>query len=109
LDALDKALVGFGGFKSAPDVARRVEIGYSVAPRYQSQGIAASAAMQFIKLAFATNLVDTVFAHTLAEHNASTKVLEKCGMARAADAQQMVESGVGEIWQWQIAKPDRCG
>lgn len=100
----DNTLVGFGGFKSAPDAARRVEIGYAVAPRYQGQGVAASAAMQFIQLAFSSNLVDTVFAHTLAEHNASTKVLEKCGMTRVADTKQMVEPGVGEIWQWQIVK-----
>jgi RimJ/RimL family protein N-acetyltransferase len=100
----DNALVGFGGFKSVPDALRRVEIGYAVAPSYQGQGIAASTAIEFIELAFSSGLVDTVFAHTLAEHNASTKVLEKCGMTRVADAKQMVEPGVGEIWQWQIVK-----
>jgi [ribosomal protein S5]-alanine N-acetyltransferase len=36
----DRALVGFGGFKSVPDDCRTVEIGYSVAPKYQNRGVA---------------------------------------------------------------------
>jgi [ribosomal protein S5]-alanine N-acetyltransferase len=51
----DRALVGFGGFKSIPEDNRRVEIGYSVAPRYQNRGIATSAVKQLIKIAIAKN------------------------------------------------------
>ncbi len=95
----DRALVGLGGFKSAPDSLRRVEIGYSVAPSYQGKGLATSAACQMIKIAFESKLVDCVYAHTLAEPNASTRVLEKCGMKKIS---QTVDPDVGNVWRWEI-------
>jgi hypothetical protein len=73
----DRAVVGLGGFKSVPDAQRTIEIGYSVAPTYQSRGFATSAARQLIGIAFESKLVDCVRAHTLAEQNASTRVLKK--------------------------------
>jgi ribosomal-protein-alanine N-acetyltransferase len=95
----DQALVGLGGFKSVPDSKRTVEIGYSVAPNYQGRGFATSVASQFIEIAFESKLVDCVCAHTLAEHNASTRVLEKCGMTKVAEA---VDPDVGNVWRWEI-------
>jgi [ribosomal protein S5]-alanine N-acetyltransferase len=95
----DQALVGFGGFKSVPDSKRTVEIGYSVAPSYQGRGFATSVAQQFIKIAFESKLVDCVCAHTLPEHNASTRVLEKCGMIKVSKA---VDPDVGNVWRWEI-------
>ncbi|MCX6047439.1 MAG: GNAT family N-acetyltransferase [Chloroflexi bacterium] len=96
----DQALVGFGGFKSVPDANRSVEIGYSVAPTYQGRGFATSAARQLIEIAFASKLVDRVCAHTLAEPNASTNVLEKCGMTKLS---QTVDPDVGNVWKWEIS------
>ncbi len=61
----DRAVVGLGGFKSAPDPQRTVEIGYSVAPSYQNKGFATSAARQLIEIAFESKQVDRVCAHTL--------------------------------------------
>jgi [ribosomal protein S5]-alanine N-acetyltransferase len=95
----DKALIGFGGFKSVPDFKRTVEIGYSVAPCYQSKGFATSAAYQLIEVAFESNLVDCVCAHTLAEPNASTRVLKKCGMTKVSET---VDPDVGNVWRWEI-------
>lgn len=95
----DQALVGFGGFKSVPDLDRGVEIGYSVAPEYQSRGVATSVARQLIEIAFESTLVDCVCAHTLAVPNASTRVLEKCGMTKVAEA---VNSEVGKLWKWEV-------
>ncbi|MFN8439228.1 MAG: GNAT family N-acetyltransferase [Caldilineaceae bacterium] len=95
----DQALVGLGGFKSIPDAKRTVEIGYSVAPRYQGKGFATSAAQQLIQIAFESKLVDCVCAHTLAEPNASTKVLEKCGMTKVSET---VDPDVGTVWRWEI-------
>ena len=96
----DQALVGFGGFKAVPDSKRTVEIGYSVAPYYQGRGFATSATQQLIKIAFGSELVDCVCAHTLAEYNASTRVLEKCGMAKASES---VDPDVGDVWRWEIS------
>ncbi|KAM3096421.1 GNAT family N-acetyltransferase [Phormidesmis sp. 146-12] len=97
----DQTLVGFGGFKSVPDCERRVEIGYSVAPSYQGKGIATSAARQLINIAFESGSVDCVYAHTLAESNASTSVLTKCGMTQVSE---MVDPDVGNLWRWEISQ-----
>jgi RimJ/RimL family protein N-acetyltransferase len=96
----DQALVGLGGFKSVPNQERTVEIGYSVAPSYQGRGLATSAARQFIEIAFESKLVDCVCAHTLAEPNASTRVLEKCGMTKVSET---IEPDVGNVWRWEIS------
>lgn len=96
----DQALVGFGGFKSVPDSKYRVEIGYSVAPDYQGRGFTTSAARQFIEIAFESTLVNCVCAHTLAESNASTKVLQKCGMTKVSET---VDPKVGHLWRWEIS------
>ncbi len=97
----ERVLVGFGGFKSVPDAHRTVEIGYSVAPSYQGRGFATSAARQLIEIAFASALVDCVCAHTLAEPNASTRVLEKCGMTKVSE---IIDPEDGPIWRWEIRK-----
>ncbi|MBW4620557.1 MAG: GNAT family N-acetyltransferase [Cyanosarcina radialis HA8281-LM2] len=97
----DLALVGLGGFKSVPDSEGIVEIGYSVAPSYQGRGLATSAARQLIEIAFATGLVDRVCAHTLAEHNASARVLEKCGMNKVSEIDDPED---GKLWKWEIWK-----
>lgn len=97
----DRALVGLGGFKSVPDSHRSVEIGYSIAPSYQGRGLATSAAKKLIDIAFKSQLVDRVFAHTLAEPNASTRVLEKCGMTKVAET---FEADVGKVWKWEIER-----
>jgi RimJ/RimL family protein N-acetyltransferase len=97
----DQTLVGFGGFKSVPDSGRMVEIGYSVAPSYQGRGFATSAARQFIEIAFKSESVDYVCAHTLAEPNASTRVLAKCGMTKVSET---VDPDVGTVWRWEIRK-----
>jgi RimJ/RimL family protein N-acetyltransferase len=97
----EQALVGFGGFKSAPTPDRTVEIGYSVAPSYQNRGIATAAARQLIDLAFATGKVDCVLAHTLAELNASTRVLQKCGLTQVAE---ILDPEDGKLWRWEIKR-----
>jgi RimJ/RimL family protein N-acetyltransferase len=97
----DQTLVGFGGFKSVPDSRRMVEIGYSVAPSYQSKGFATSAVCQLIQIAFKSDLVDCVCAHTLAEPNASARVLAKCGMSKVSET---VDPDVGTVWRWEIRK-----
>ncbi|MBW4616208.1 MAG: GNAT family N-acetyltransferase [Desmonostoc vinosum HA7617-LM4] len=92
-------LVGFGGFKSVPDFQRTVEIGYSVAPNYQGRGFATSMVEQLMKIAFTSELVECVCAHTLAQPSASTRVLEKCGMTRVSE---FIDVEDGKLWRWEI-------
>ncbi len=96
----ERAVVGLGGFKSVPDAQRSIEIGYSVAPTYQGKGFATSVARQLIEIAFASKLVDCVCAHTLAEQNASTRVLEKCGMNKESET---IDPDLGNLWRWEIS------
>ncbi len=95
----EQVFVGFGGFKSVPDDNRTVEIGYSVAPSYQNKGVATSATKQLIENAIASNAVDCVCAHTLAEPNASTRVLKKCGMTKVSES---IDPEDREVWKWEI-------
>jgi len=93
-------LVGLGGFKGPPR-SGEVEIGYSIAPERQRRGHATSAARQLIERARAAG-VGVVCAHTLPEANASTRVLERCGMARAGETTDPQE---GPVWRWEIRLP----
>ena len=93
----DGALVGFGGFKGEPRNGE-VELGYAVAPARQGRGIATSVVEQLVARARAAG-VHIVTAHTLAEENASTAVLRKCGFIRTA---QLHESD-GDVWRWERA------
>lgn len=97
----DQALIGLGGFKFPPDAQRSVEIGYAIAPEYQGRGFATSATRQLIQIAFESALVDSVCAHTLAERNASTRVLEKCGLIQVSEE---IDPDVGGVWRWEIQR-----
>ena len=78
-----------------------VEIGYEVAESYQNQGLATEMAQALIDHAFQDERVQVVQAHTLAEENASVKVLRRCGM-------QFMETGFdpdeGEVWRWEVRR-----
>ncbi len=96
-------LVGTGGFKGATDENGTVEIGYSIAPKYENQGLATEAARGMIDYAFSHLHIKTVDAHTLADWNASTKVLQKCGMAKMGEK---FDAEDGDIWQWRILREE---
>jgi RimJ/RimL family protein N-acetyltransferase len=103
----DGALVGFGGFKGPP-AGGRVEIGYAVAPSRHGRGIATAAARWMIERAREAG-VDTVVAHTLAEPNASTAVLERCGFTHV-DTTSDPDHGVTEdVWRWELRLRQRAG
>ena len=93
----DGALVGFGGFKGQPRDGE-VELGYAVAPARQGRGIATAVVEQLVGRARAAG-VGIVSAHTLAEENASTAVLRKCGFARTRG----VREPDGDVWRWERA------
>lgn len=99
----DNKLIGCGGYKGAPDDTGMVEFGYSVAPSYENQGLATEAATGLINKAFAVLEVKMIDAHTLAEWNASTKVLQKCGLIKIAEKHDPED---GDIWQWRLRREE---
>jgi len=99
------AVVGSVGFKGPPDADGVVEVAYGVVPAQRGRGIATEAAASAVAYAqkeewaggavhpppmqrtagrppLIGERVRLVRAHTLPERNASTRVLEKCGLAR---------------------------
>ena len=52
-----------------------------------------------IARAVASGRVRTLRAHTLPEHNASTKVLEKCGFKLVGEVMHQED---GLIWLWEL-------
>jgi ribosomal-protein-alanine N-acetyltransferase len=90
-------VVGFGGYKGPP-VAGEVEIGYSVAPTHQRRGHATAAAQLLIDKARAAGVV-IVCAYTLAETNASTRVLTRCGLTMTEVVEDLDE---GSVWRWEL-------
>lgn len=99
-----RILIGIGGYKGAPDAEGVVEIGYGIALAYRRKGYATEAARALIDNAFSDAGTQAVIAHTLAETNPSTSVLQKCGMIKVAE---VVDPDDGEIWRWEIRRqPD---
>lgn len=98
-----KILVGNGGFKGPPDRSGTVEIGYEIAADYWHRGFATEAAQGMIDYAFAQKEVRTVMAYTLAEKNASNRVLQKVGMRYSAEVDN---PKLGKIYRWQITREE---
>jgi [ribosomal protein S5]-alanine N-acetyltransferase len=99
----ENKIIGNGGFKGVPDENGMVEIGYAVSPLYENQGLGTEAARGMIDYAFSWSNVAMVDAHTLAEENASVKILQKCGMTKIAEKHDDED---GDIWQWRILRAD---
>jgi RimJ/RimL family protein N-acetyltransferase len=91
-------LVGSGGFKGRPSPEGSVEIGYEIAESYRRQGLATELAQLLLEWALAQQEVTSVLAHTLAEENASVRVLRKCGFQLA---EEIVDKEEGAIWKWE--------
>jgi len=97
---IDDTVIGLCGFTDPPDADGVAEIAYSIAPQYQGRGYATEAAQAVVDFAFASGQVSVVRAHTLAETNASTRVLEKCGFKKIAT---VVDHENNLIWRWELA------
>ena len=96
----DGALVGFGGYKGGP-AGGRVEVGYAIAPGRRGRGLAVAATRVMVERARRAG-VDVVVAHTLAEPNASTAVLRRCGFEMVATVADP-DGGVDEpVWRWEL-------
>ena len=94
----EQRLIGLCGYIGPPDAEGVVEIAYSIAPGFEGQGYATEAARLLIDHAVASGRVRRLRAHTLPEHNASTRVLKKCGFQFCAD---VIDQVAGPIWRWE--------
>lgn len=95
----DSMLIGMGGFPGPPDSNGVAEIAYGIAPTYQGNGYATEVAMTLVDFASRDARVKTICAHTLAEWNASTRVLEKCGFEKTGETVDP-ENNL-PIWRWE--------
>ena len=93
-----QTLIGSCGYKGPPDDLGVVEIGYEVCAAFRNQGIATEITRQLLKKAFEDDRINIVQAHTLAEENASGRVLKKNGF-RFVEAVEDEEDG--KVWKWE--------
>jgi ribosomal-protein-alanine N-acetyltransferase len=91
-------VIGSMGCKAAPDDQGMVEIGYDIVPAYQGQGYATEMARAFVKWALDQALVRRVAAECLPDNWASIRVLEKLGMQRVAEHEDML------YWEFPIGE-----
>jgi [ribosomal protein S5]-alanine N-acetyltransferase len=96
-------LVGWGGFKGPPDEEGVVELGYEISDARAGRGLATAATRAMVEEAFAGESVTAVIAHTLAERNASNRVLEKAGFSLDGEAEEDGES----VWRFRLGRPTR--
>lgn len=80
-------VVGVGGFKGGPDADGAVEIGYSIVPEFQRQGLATEAVQRWVAFALASPDVRVVVAQTLPHLVPSIGVLVKAGFQFAGAGQ----------------------
>src|SRR6185295_2498867 len=97
----ENILIGSGGYKGKPDADGMVEFGYEIAGAYRNRGLATEMARGLIEHAFENPEVKIVRAHTLAEENASVKVLRKCGLDFI---EEILDPEDGKIWSWEIIR-----
>ncbi|MBC7542930.1 MAG: GNAT family N-acetyltransferase [Candidatus Sericytochromatia bacterium] len=79
-EGTERRLIGTVGFKGRPDADGTVELGYSVVPAYQRQGLATEAVLDLIDWALADRTVKRIVAETYPHLTPSIRVMEKCGM-----------------------------
>jgi RimJ/RimL family protein N-acetyltransferase len=96
------AAIGECGYKGPPDAQRVVEIAYGVKPDCQGRGYATEAAGALVDLAFRSDRVEVVRAHTLPGNGASARVLAKCGFERVGD---VIDEEDGMVSRWELRRP----
>ena len=97
----DNQLIGSGGYKGSPTAKGAVEIGYEIATAYRNKGFATELANSLIAHAFNHAHVKIIYAHTLANENASTTVLSKCGFVKV---EELIDPNDGAIWKWSLPR-----
>jgi [ribosomal protein S5]-alanine N-acetyltransferase len=92
-----RQMVGTCSLKGPP-VEGAVEIAYYCFPGFEGRGIGTEMARFLVEHARPLQDVTLITARTLAEPNASTRILEKIGMRLAGEEE---EDGTA-IWRWEL-------
>jgi len=98
VDEATRQVVGTCSFKGAPNTLGEVEIAYYTFPPFERKGYATQMAARLVEIAFEAPEVTAVYAHTLAEENASTAILRKLGFQFD---RQLTDPDDGEVWKWK--------
>jgi RimJ/RimL family protein N-acetyltransferase len=98
------ATVGSCGYRGPPGPDGRVEIAYRVEPDREGRGYATEAAEALVNFAFGADAVRVVYAHTRPVHNASARVLTKCGFERIGE---IMDPEDGLVWRWERCRASR--
>ena len=94
----DGAPVGIGLFKGAPDDDGWAEIAYLCFLPARGQGVASAIAGQLAAIASGQGATG-VWAHTMAQSDASTRVLERNGFVLRGE---VVDPDDGPVWRWDL-------
>jgi RimJ/RimL family protein N-acetyltransferase len=97
----ENMLIGSGGYRGKPSAEGTIEIGYEIAAAYRCKGYATEMARGLIQNGFQNDAVKTIFALTLAEENASGKVLRNCGMSFK---EEIIDPEDGKLWRWEMKR-----
>ncbi len=92
-----ETVVGVCAYKFAPDSAGVVEIAYGTFPAYEGRGYAKGMISALFALAVRSGAT-MVFAHTLAENNASNGALRRKGFSFAGE---VTDPEDGPVWRWE--------
>jgi len=98
VDSHTREVVGSCAFKGQPTEDGTVEIAYFTYPGFEGKGYATSMARKLIELATSSTKIKRVIAHTLAEVNASTRVLERAAMSFVGE---VIDPDDARVWRWQ--------
>ncbi len=90
-------VVGSCAFKTPPTAEGSVEIAYFTYPQFEGRDTPREMARKLVELATQTGAVGSIIAHTLPETSASTRVLEKAGLALVGE---VIDPEDGRVWRW---------
>ena len=98
IDETRQQVVGTCAFASAPDAEGEIEIAYFTFPGFEGQGYGTAMADGLVSEAEASGAVRLVYALTLPEPNASTRILARHGFTQVGT---VVDIDAGEVWRWE--------
>ena len=90
-------VVGTCAYVGAPNASGEVEIAYFTFPEFEGRGYATQMARALVRRA-ADAGVRIVYAHTLRETNASTRILAGLGFRQVGEAE---DDEAGTVWRWE--------
>ena len=101
LACIDGEMVGGGAFVGRP-TAEGAEIAYFTRTCRQGEGLAGRTAAALVTIARGAAPGLPIWAKTLPQENASTKVLKRLGFAHTGTAH---DHEIGPAWRWELSPP----